>query len=173
MPDTIEARRQAGQDAAKRPCSSALSCTVNVRVGPQGVTAGAQTTTTPPRRTHQWGNEVMPRRFVVVQCFRGSTSRRSGNLLHGRKRGACRAFRSPRSGSARTARGRGGGALSPRRRLNQRAAPGQKKRPCMMQGQCYPHHKDRGCSLLHRSDRRLRKNSLQVSLPATQRQRQG
>ena len=42
-----------------------------------------------------------------------------------------------------------------------------------MQGQCYPHHKDRGCSLLHRSDRRLRKNSLQVSLPAAQRQQQG
>lgn len=57
MPDTIEARRQAGQDAARRPCSSALSCTVNVQVGPQEVTAGAQTTTTPPRRTHQWETE--------------------------------------------------------------------------------------------------------------------
>ena len=32
--------------------------------------------------------------------------------------------------------------IASRRRSNQGAAPGQKKRPCAKQGQCYPHHKD-------------------------------
>ena len=64
-------------------------------------------------------------------CFMGASAVR-----------AALSFSTPRFRANSAGPGRRGIVLPPRPTWG--AAPGQKKRPCVMQGQCYPYHKDIG-----------------------------